>query len=131
MILDPVGTALQIATIGCSLISAKLLTRKKTERWGYLFTLVSLPVYAVLEIWYAEWVYLCLTPVYVYLYYKCLKEHWKGNICRQLVKHSIDLCRQLLMGLQRINLKDYLKKKLVNMWPARVLKDCLKRKKIW
>ena len=30
-----------------------------------------------LEVYYAEWVYFCLNPLYVYLYYKAFKEHWK------------------------------------------------------
>lgn len=77
MALDLTGTALQVSTIGCSLIAAQLLTRKKTERWGYLMMFVSLPVYAALEAYYAEWVFFCLNPIYVYLYYKALKEHWR------------------------------------------------------
>ena len=77
MTLDLVGSALQAATIGCSLISAKFLTRKTTERWGYLTMFVSLPVYAALEWWYAEWLYFFLNGVYIYLYWKCLKTHWR------------------------------------------------------
>jgi hypothetical protein len=77
MTLDPIGTVLQIATIGCSLVSTKLLTKKATERWGYLIMLLSLPVWMALEVYYAEWVYFFLNPVYIYLYYKAFKEHWK------------------------------------------------------
>jgi hypothetical protein len=77
MTLDLIGTVLQVSTIGCSLIAAQLLTRKRTERWGYLVMLVSLPVYAALEAYYAEWVFFCLNPIYVWLYYKALREHWR------------------------------------------------------
>ena len=76
MTLDPIGTLLQASTIACSLIAAKLLTRIETERWGYLVMFITLPVYAALEAYYAEWVFFCLNPVYVYLYWRALKVHW-------------------------------------------------------
>jgi hypothetical protein len=32
-----------------------------------------------LEVYYAEWVFFCLNPIYVWLYYKAFQEHWRKD----------------------------------------------------
>jgi hypothetical protein len=74
---DPIGITLQILTILLSLLIAFLYSRKGLERYGYLLSFVTLPVWVAEEWWYKEWCYFFLNPVYFIVFWIGLKNHWK------------------------------------------------------
>ncbi len=76
---DPIGSVIQIATIICSLVISYLFSKKGTERYGYLLSFLTLPVFATLEYWYEEWVYFILNPIYLGIFWIGLRNHWRKN----------------------------------------------------
>lgn len=78
---DVFGLILQLMTIVCSLTTAYLLSKKGYERYGYLLSFISLPLWIILEYHYAEWLYFILNPIYIYVFWKGLVNHWKDDKC--------------------------------------------------
>ena len=70
------GWILQALTIISSLGISYLFGKKGHERWGYLFSFLTLPLWVFLEWYYHEWLYLMMNPIYFYFWGKALKTHW-------------------------------------------------------
>jgi hypothetical protein len=71
------GEALQIATVVSSLTVSWLFSKKETAKWGYLLGLLTLPLWIILEFYYKQWFYLVVNPLYIYLWARGLRNHWK------------------------------------------------------
>jgi hypothetical protein len=71
------GTALQIATTLASLLTGALLASKRWRQYGYLLGFCSLPLWAAMEWYFSQWVFLALNPIYVVIWGVGLYRNWK------------------------------------------------------
>jgi len=70
------GLLLQILTVIASLGTAWFLSKKGLERWGYLIGFCALPLWVAMELFYQQWFYLILNPIYFIIWFRGLKAHW-------------------------------------------------------
>lgn len=76
------GDLLQILCLIFSLLTTWLLSKRKYERYGYLVGFVTLPVWCITEVFYRQWWYLAVNPLYFWLWFVGLRNHW-GKDCSQ------------------------------------------------
>lgn len=71
------GLILQILTVIASLLTGWLLSRKGKEKWGYLIGFCSLPLWFAMELWYGQWFFLLLNPIYFVIWFNGWQKHKK------------------------------------------------------
>jgi len=72
-----IGTILQTLTTLASLATGALLASKRWRRYGYLLGFCSLPLWAAMEFYFGQWVFLALNPLYIGIWGVGLYRNWK------------------------------------------------------
>ena len=86
-----IGFVLQVFTVFFSLLTTWLLSKKGKERYGYLIGFLSLPLWILMELYYRQYFYLILNPLYFVLWFKGLKNHWSYMKIDKKFGHPIEI----------------------------------------
>jgi hypothetical protein len=86
------GFVLQISTVICSLLTTWLLSRKGKEKWGYLVGLCTIPSWILMELFYRQYFFCSLNPIYIVLWWRGVVGHWglneKWDVINYIIRKS-------------------------------------------